>query len=158
MQAMQTTPVQPAPANASKQPCDMYIVSLDFPTPTPCRPLYQVAKPLMPRTRPSTRSCVQSISVPGKIIVPLASCKINCLVAQNANNFTRAASKAFERKAIIDALHSYSPKVQKVVRDNVVLSHTEVLVHVHVIRKLARAAGLGCNSVDVVGVVSRATE
>jgi hypothetical protein len=33
-----------------------------------------------------------------------------------------------------------------------------VLLHVHVIRKLARAAGLGCNSVDVVGVVSRATE
>lgn len=64
LQVMQTTLVRSAPANASKQPRDMYTVPLDSPTPTSCRPLHQVAKPLLPRTRPNTRSCAQSTPVP----------------------------------------------------------------------------------------------
>lgn len=75
------------------------------------------------------------------------------LAQKASSNFVNMTDKAVQRKEIQNSLQPCSAAVKKEVQKKGLLNKTKAPISVAALRKLVRAAGLGCSAADAVGVV-----
>jgi hypothetical protein len=84
---------------------------------------------------------------------PAATRRSSRLADRASPSFNHATSKAMHRKALKESLESYSAAVKLETKKHRLLSRTSFPIPVPTLRKLVRAAGLGCIAENSIGVV-----
>jgi hypothetical protein len=129
---------KPVPSNSSAvKPCN---------TPTNS-PIASSAPRLVRIGRPPRASVITTIRR-----------KSSRLAAKEDDNFAHASMKATRLKELKESLHGCSAAVKQEVQKKGLLSRSIAPIPIPALRKLVRAAGLGCSTANTVGVVPLAKE